>query len=305
MSGVESRHENLSPFWSAQVRGAGRQIRRVWRRPGGAKGFLSGLSGEERMAFWLGLAGVAAAVGAFNAVNVASVLHDRPGFRLDSAIVCEASSWFSFVLFAFIPWLALRAAPLSARPRWHVAAIHIPALILFAVLHIFLFVMIRHVIFSAAGARYDFSLARDFTYEFRKDVLGYILALILFWIAAHRWHAQQAAMPPADATFDIRDGARLTRVRVSGILAVTSAGNYVEFVLEDGRRLLMRSPLSALEEELGLHGFVRVHRSWLVNAACVTGLAPEGSGDYRVMLGALGVPLSRRFPEALAKLRGG
>ena len=65
----------------------------------------------------------------------------------------------------------------------------------------------------------------------------------------------------------------------------------------------MRSPLSALEAELASHGFVRVHRSWLVNAMQMTGLKPEGSGDYSVELGALTVPLSRRFPEALAKLR--
>jgi DNA-binding LytR/AlgR family response regulator len=104
-------------------------------------------------------------------------------------------------------------------------------------------------------------------------------------------------------TFDIRDGAKLTRVRLDDILAIASAGNYVEFVLRDGRRLLMRTPLSALESELGPRGFVRTHRSWLINAERVTALKPEGSGDYAVELETLNVPLSRRFPEALAKLR--
>jgi DNA-binding LytR/AlgR family response regulator len=36
----------------------------------------------------------------------------------------------------------------------------------------------------------------------------------------------------------------------------------------------------------------------------MTALKPEGSGDYTVELGSLEAPLSRRFPEALAKLRG-
>jgi DNA-binding LytR/AlgR family response regulator len=35
----------------------------------------------------------------------------------------------------------------------------------------------------------------------------------------------------------------------------------------------------------------------------MTALKPEGSGDYEVELGALKVPLSRRFPQALEKLR--
>jgi len=97
-------------------------------------------------------------------------------------------------------------------------------------------------------------------------------------------------------------------VRHSGrdqVLAIASAGNYVEFVLRDGRKLLMRSPLSALENELSPRGFLRTHRSWLVNAGQVTALKPEGSGDYTVELGSLAAPLSRRFPAALARLRGG
>jgi DNA-binding LytR/AlgR family response regulator len=35
----------------------------------------------------------------------------------------------------------------------------------------------------------------------------------------------------------------------------------------------------------------------------VTAITPEGSGDYAVALENLTVPLSRRFPEALAELR--
>ena len=87
------------------------------------------------------------------------------------------------------------------------------------------------------------------------------------------------------------------------ILAVRSAGNYVEFMLADERRPLMRSSLAAIQDDLAKHGFVRSHKSWLLNKAAVTGLKPEGSGDYAVELGALEVPVSRRFPEALASLK--
>ena len=84
-------------------------------------------------------------------------------------------------------------------------------------------------------------------------------------------------MPASDG-----DGVKLTRVRLDQVLAIASAGNYVEFVLMDGRRLPMRSPLSALENELGPRGFLRTHRSWLVNAVEMTALKPDGSGDYTV-----------------------
>jgi DNA-binding LytR/AlgR family response regulator len=67
----------------------------------------------------------------------------------------------------------------------------------------------------------------------------------------------------------------------------------------------MRSPLSVIETEFAPRGFVRTHRSWVVNASAVTGLKPEGSGDYTVELGAVAAPLSRRYPQALVQLRDG
>ena len=105
------------------------------------------------------------------------------------------------------------------------------------------------------------------------------------------------------ASLDIRDGARLVRALVAEILAVRSAGNYAEFLLADGRRPLMRTSLAEPEARLAPLGFVRTHRSWLVNAASVTGVKPEGSGDYAVEPGEVEAPLSRRFREALAILR--
>jgi DNA-binding LytR/AlgR family response regulator len=92
---------------------------------------------------------------------------------------------------------------------------------------------------------------------------------------------------------------------VGEILAARGAGNYVEFALEDGRRPLMRAALSAVETQLAPHGFVRTHRSWLVNAARVRALTAAGSGDFRLDLGGgLTAPLSRRYPAALSRLRG-
>jgi len=137
-------------------------------------------------------------------------------------------------------------------------------------------------------------------------VLGYALFIAGFSLIEHLLRQQQLIETPGQTlTFDIRDGAKLTRVSLSDILAVASAGNYVEFVLRDGRKLLMRSPLSGVESELAPRGFLRTHRSWLINASKMTALKPEGSGDYTVELENISVPLSRRFPEALSKLKRG
>jgi DNA-binding LytR/AlgR family response regulator len=107
------------------------------------------------------------------------------------------------------------------------------------------------------------------------------LFIVAFPLVEHLLRQQSRIDTPGQTlTFDIRDGTKLTHVRLDQVLAVAWAGNFVEFILEDGRKLLMRSPLSALANEFGSRGFVRTHRSWLVNARQMTAFEPEGSGDH-------------------------
>ncbi len=268
-----------------------------------------GTNGEDsgtraRRTFLYSLAIAAATVGVVNTINVITDQHESQSHSLAGPLIAEAGSWFTLLLFFWLPWVAWRFAPPQVRPRWKLL-IHIPTALAFSLGHVGGFVLIRELVYRLAGAQYNFgAFVPQFLYEFRKDSLGYALFFSCFTLIDHLLRQQALIAEPARArTFDIRDGAKLTRVRLDDIFAITSAGNYVEFVLRDGKRLLMRSPLSALETELGPRGFVRTHRSWLVNAEQVTALTPEGSGDYTVELQSLTVPLSRRFPEALAKLR--
>jgi hypothetical protein len=273
---------------------------------------------------WLGMSGEASGTGggacrslahrypiaaivvvAICAINVVTDYHAEPRYGLAAPILWEGSSGLTVLLFLWIPWLASRVAPVTTRPRWRLL-IHLPAALLFSLAHVAGFVALRKLVYWLAGAHYDFGPPLpSFLYEFTKDAVSYALIIAAFAWTDHlvRQWARRETPGPAP-TFDIRDGAKVTRVRLDQVLAIASAGNYVEFVLKDGRRLLMRSPLSTLESELGSRGFLRTHRSWLVNAGEMTALKPEGSGDYTIELGNLTAPLSRRFPEALAKLRG-
>jgi hypothetical protein len=264
-----------------------------------------GTSGTLKRTFFYALSSAAVLVAVINVVNVITMQHEEPRYGLAGPIVWEASSWLMLMLFFWIPWVAYRLAPPKVRPRWRLL-IHIPAALLFSLAHVSGFVLVRKLVYALAGDHYNFgAFWPHFAYELRKDVLGYALFVAGSALIEHLLRQQQLIETPGQTlTFDIRDGARLTRVRLDEVLAIASAGNYVEFVLNDGRRLLMRSPLAALEGELSPRGFLRTHRSWLVNASRMTALKPEGSGDYSVELGVLKVPLSRRFPQALARLRG-
>jgi hypothetical protein len=291
---------------AAPVKEAGDRPRRIgdiWQGLG-LSGAFFGTGGEYRRAFRYAYGAAALIVAVINTLNVMSTTHDWPHLKLIEPVIWEGASWLSLVASFWIIWLAWRLAPLQARPRW-LLLIHIPAALVFSLAHVSGFVGLRLLAYWALGGHYHVgNFWANYLYELRKDGFGYLMFLAGFALIEHLLRQQQPNQPQSP-TFDIRDGARLTRVRLADILAVTSAGNYVEFLLQDGRRLLMRSPLSAVEGDLAGRGFVRTHRSWLVNEIAVTGLAPEGSGDYAVSLGSLTAPLSRRFPDALARLRAG
>lgn len=265
-----------------------------------------GTSGTLRRTFFYAFAAAAVMVAAVNTLNVITIGHEQPQLGLAGPIVWELSSWISLIAFFWIPWVGYRLAPPPIRPRWKLL-LHVPLAVLFSLAHVAGFIALRKLVYWFAGQSYDFgAFVPHFLYELRKDALGYALFIAGFALIEHLLRQQALIETPGQTlTFDIRDGAKLTRVSLSDILAVTSAGNYVEFVLRDGRRLLMRSPLSGVETELARRGFLRTHRSWLINAAKMTALRPEGSGDYTVELEGLNAPLSRRYPEALLKLRQG
>jgi hypothetical protein len=282
-----------------------RRMGDIWRWLG-MSGDALGTSSVARRALLYGYAVLAISTGAVNIVGVITTRHDEPQYGLVAPIIWQGSSWLTLILFLWIPWIAYRIAPLPVRPRWKLL-VHIIAAPLYSLAHVMAFVGLRKLVYWLGGAHYEFGpFFPNFLYEFAKDAFGYALFVATFAVIEHLLRQRSLIDTPGQTlTFDIRDGARLTRVRLDQVLAIASAGNYVEFVLMDGRRLLMRSPLSALENELGPRGFLRTHRSWLVNAVQMTALKPDGSGDYTVELGSLAVPLSRRFPEALAKLRVG
>ncbi len=271
----------------------------------GISGDALGTNGVRTRTFLYSYLIAAAIVAIVNTINVITILHQEPRLGVAAPIVWEGSSWLSILATFWIVWIAWLVAPANVRPRWKLL-IHIPAALLAALCHVGGFVVLRKIVYRLAGAHYDFGpFFANFAYELRKDVLGYVLFIGIISLIEHLLRQQTLIETPGQTlTFDIRDGARLTRIRLDEVLAVVSAGNYVEFVLRDGRRLLMRSSLSALENELNPRGFLRTHRSWLVNAARMTALKPEGSGDYTVELESVTAPLSRRFPQALAKLRG-
>jgi two-component system LytT family response regulator len=81
----------------------------------------------------------------------------------------------------------------------------------------------------------------------------------------------------------IKDNGRITFVNIADILSIEAQGNYVLLRRRSGSTML-RVAISTVERKLETHGFIRIHRSVLINVVHVESVEALTSGDYRVVL---------------------
>lgn len=77
----------------------------------------------------------------------------------------------------------------------------------------------------------------------------------------------------------IKSKGKILLINPADILAVEAEGNYVSLLQASGSHLL-RESISSMTEKLRRYGFVRIHRSVIVNASCVEEISPGSAGDY-------------------------
>ncbi|GAA1410996.1 LytTR family DNA-binding domain-containing protein [Oerskovia paurometabola] len=119
--------------------------------------------------------------------------------------------------------------------------------------------------------------------------------------------APTTQVPPADETIAVTVGTTTRVVLRSAVRWVQAQGDYSRLVT-DSDSYLVREPLSDLEERWSPAGFLRVHRSYLVDRAAVTAVRLGGAHPVVVVAGQE-VPVSRRMApsvrDALLRRPGG
>jgi two-component system LytT family response regulator len=93
-------------------------------------------------------------------------------------------------------------------------------------------------------------------------------------------------------------------IRVADIDWIEADGDYVS-VHVGNKTWLMRDTIAAVELRLALSGFVRIHRSTLVNAERVKELQPQDKGEYTVVLhDGTELKLTRHYRTSVERLVG-
>ena len=97
---------------------------------------------------------------------------------------------------------------------------------------------------------------------------------------------------------------RIMVVRALDIDWIEADGDYVSIHAKD-KTWLIRETIAAMELRLALSGFVRLHRSTLVNVERVKELRPRDKGEYTVVLNdGTELKLTRNYRASLERLVG-
>lgn len=259
-------------------------------------------------AYALGLVLLAAVVGSSYWMEAGRAGADVPAWPY---FVDEATS--ILVVLAATPAVVAWAARLAPRDVGWTRAVagHLAGMAVFGAVHFGGMTLLRFLVYPLFGRSYGLDgspLATGLFYEGRKDALAYGAIVLGAWLlaaalrrpAAATAGPQHGAPPPAgESRIEVRDGGRRVWVAPADVLWIEAAGNYVELQLAD-RAWLQRQTLAAMEKELAEAGFVRIHRSRLVNRRHVRALESNDSGDFTVTLAdGRRIAGSRRWRAAL------
>lgn len=271
---------------------------------------------QHRRAFEVGLWAAFIVVNFIANSVVVSLDLEKLGFDTPhwKPVVWEGTSWLAVALLIPVMLAFDRRFPIQRGQVGRGLLAHALFTVPWSLLHVGGMVLLRKLAYLAAGESYQFGdLPDELFYEYLKDFRGYagFLALVYlyrFGLRRAQGEAQflaegaedaPAAQQPVVDRFLVKKLGREFLVRVADIDWIEASGNYVN--LRVGTRAYpLRETMAGIESRLAGAGFVRVHRSAIVNLDRVQEIVPFDTGDGEIRLaGEIRVPVSRRYRKEL------
>jgi len=119
-------------------------------------------------------------------------------------------------------------------------------------------------------------------------------------------HPSDGRHPQKDADeIVVKSAGRMRFIKTADIDWIQASGDYVK-IYQGERSWLMHATISSMEKKLKARGFLRIHRSAIVNPARISELIAMDNGEYEVVLhGGTKLKLSRNYRAAMTELLSG
>ncbi len=150
---------------------------------------------------------------------------------------------------------------------------------------------------------------REYALEgYELDVVDYLLKPITFdrfFKAIERFHlrvipkdnTQKIITPQQESFIYIKTGNKFNKVNTGDIIFIESIKDYIVVHRHGKEKLTAKYKISDLEEDLKGKGFLRIHRSFIVNPLRITAFTNQD-----VELGTVQLPIGNSYKEYVIKL---
>jgi hypothetical protein len=138
-------------------------------------------------------------------------------------------------------------------------------------------------------------------------ILYFVVLLASFILLLKHYFVDQSAIGELEEKqarldrgyFTVRSNRKTSNIKYEELLYLESLGDYIEFHLMDGTTISSKEKISHMEQELP-DGFLRIHRSFIVNRSRITSFSREF-----VLMGEKELPISRSYKQEVVRtLRG-
>jgi DNA-binding LytR/AlgR family response regulator len=199
-------------------------------------------------------------------------------------------------------------SPLSSLFRYIAAAI------VFSLLHVAAMVLLREFAYSFTTSDYQFAtnaqtLVFELFYELQQDVWNFaffIIAIKVYQYALSQWLGDtkpifQSSPQPTETHKGLPEILLVKKmgkeflIKTKDVQWAESAGNYINLRIHNAI-YPMRITMTDFAEQTKIYGFIRTHRSQIINAYWIAHIQknPSGDADITMIDGSI-LKLSRRF----------
>ncbi|HWI93293.1 MAG TPA: LytTR family DNA-binding domain-containing protein [Flavisolibacter sp.] len=148
---------------------------------------------------------------------------------------------------------------------------------------------------------------RDYAVEgFELDAVDYLVKPVSFerFLKAVNRLRRSADTPPPDeqelyapnpnAFVYVKADRTMQKIILNDILYIESWKDYVKLFFTNGKYLLVKQPISAIESLLSVHKFLRVHRSYIVSLNKISGY-----NSTTIKLSSTDIPIGRLYKQSV------
>lgn len=113
---------------------------------------------------------------------------------------------------------------------------------------------------------------------------------------------RETRAPSAEPSLWVHQRGQMVRIAIETVDRVQAEGEYVRLHVGE-QSFLLRGSISAIADKLAGCGFVRIHRSTIINQARLTAVQSSRAGVKAVLDGGATLPVGRKYRAAVRQLR--